>query len=213
MNIIYALIDPREPDAIRYVGKSYRPSRRLVEHLNQASRGEGTHKAAWIRSVLSAGVRPEVVELERVGEDWQERERAWVGLLRASGHRLTNGTDGGEGGMGAEGRAKLSRAMKGRVITPEHRAKIGDANRGRRLAPETIAERQAHRVYGPAWNKGQPTPPETRAKQRAAKLGKPRRPDVVLAVAAAHRGSKRSAETRARMAAARRAWWERRRTA
>lgn len=117
----------------------------------------------------------------------------------------------------AEARAKVSKAMKGRIITPEARAKISAAKTGVRLSDETRAKMSATHT-------GMRQSPEAIAKCREANLGKRRTPEQVaamrarltgrklspehvakllplLANAARFRGRQHSPETRARMAA------------
>lgn len=136
MTYIYALRDPRD-DQFRYIGKADDPSRRLVYHLEQMV-GANTHKNGWLRQLKALGLEPSVVVLEKVAADadWRVAERRWIRQLRAEGVRLTNGTEGGEGGYipaawSPEARAK--RLAKRRLPTSdETKAKISAANRGRK---------------------------------------------------------------------------------
>lgn len=94
---IYGLYDPRtHPPCIRYVGYTGKGvAHRLAGHIGEAKRGKQTRRHKWIRSLLSAGVKPAFQTLEVVtAETWQERERHWIARLK--GH-LINATDGGEG--------------------------------------------------------------------------------------------------------------------
>lgn len=97
--VIYALCDPRT-GAIRYIGKSWQPSRRLIYHVYHARRGTRhlpVHR--WIWQILKRGLRPTLLEIESVlpGADWASRERHWIENYRAVGAKLLNLTDGGEG--------------------------------------------------------------------------------------------------------------------
>ena len=90
-------------------------------------------------------------------EDRDERERYWIALARDYGHKLVNGTDGGDGTQGyvftpevreriskaitgvkksLECRKKQSDAHKGKKKTPEHRRAMSDAQKGKRQSPE-----------------------------------------------------------------------------
>lgn len=114
---IYALCDP-ESGMIRYIGKTrYTPERRLTYHLTRSGKSK-LPSANWLRSLKVSGLRPIIVDLDRVGldDDWASRERFWIATCRDAGFRLLNLTDGGEGLHGleltAEHRAKISRALK-----------------------------------------------------------------------------------------------------
>lgn len=129
---LYTLSDPRNPDAIRYVGWTAKTAeQRLRAHLADArkSDGRGWHRLNWIRSLLAVGVKP-IIRVVAVC-DFEEGPAAEIGLiatLRALGHRLTNTTSGGEGVPNP---------------SPEVRARMGAAHLGKKLRPESIAKRSA----------------------------------------------------------------------
>lgn len=86
MNTIYALYDPRD-GAYKYVGKTRCSlNRRLVEHISTArDRLESRPVYQWIRSLLCAGVRPEIEALEQVpDESAAQKEREWFDRLKNS---------------------------------------------------------------------------------------------------------------------------------
>ena len=168
---IYALKDPRD-GAIRYVGYSVNPVNRLRGHIKNARLpGRGTHKACWIRSLISAGVEPQLHILEADAENPQEAEIQWIARLLAEGCDLTNSTSGGDGVMNlpAESMARMSLAMKRWWKTPgirerwSRRAKIQMANPAsvRKLidasrTPEILLVRSARakiRCADPEWRK------------------------------------------------------------
>src|SRR6185369_1307504 len=97
VTIIYGLVDPRS-DQLRYVGKTVREARRrLGQHVWQArNEGHKRHVLAWLDGLETAGLRPEIVELERVspGGDWEEAEQFWIAYFRFLGANLCNHTDG-----------------------------------------------------------------------------------------------------------------------
>lgn len=134
MGSIYVLTDPRTGE-VRYVGKTQRPlGRRLTYHLRDAKLKNAAgdwhytfHAYSWVRSLLNAGVRPDIEEVEvcSTSEALDEAERFYVDYFRSLGFRLTNTKPGGEGGC-----------AKGRVITPEHRAKLSLAARRQWSDPE-----------------------------------------------------------------------------
>lgn len=100
---IYALVDPREPEVIRYIGKTYqRPSARLSTHVREAKRrSRRNHRLNWILGLLRLGVTPQLnVLFSGRNSDWVRAERAWIAVCRAAGLPLVNGTDGGDGFAG-----------------------------------------------------------------------------------------------------------------
>ena len=91
---IYAVVDPRNNE-VRYVGKTVRKlNQRLSEHLRSKA---NTYCAKWFRKLKSEGIKPEMLELEIVTEDWQGAEIFWIAYLRWLGARLVNYSAGGEG--------------------------------------------------------------------------------------------------------------------
>lgn len=186
---LYVLTCPKS-GSIRYVGKTVDLKTRLTHHISEA-RKKSNHRECWISSLAVEGLRPNIRLLTQVPDEqanfW---EREYIKLLRGIGCPLTNGTDGGDDPPSRRGvpvsletRRKMSEAQK----------RIGNkppSPRGRKLSPETClkhSERQLgpkNHMYG---RRGKDHPrfgvkasPETRAKQRAAKLGK-RKVDVEIA--------------------------------
>ena len=93
---IYGLVDPLY-GGLRYVGKANDPDQRLVQHIS--TRDEyPSHKNHWIQSLVSKGVRPQIILLERVPmHRWQTSEKEWIQKAREYGFNLTNTSEGGEG--------------------------------------------------------------------------------------------------------------------
>lgn len=120
----------------------------------------------------------------------------------------------------AESKAKMSRARKGRRLSPEQIEHLRKINTGRKASPESIARmKKAQRArvennpeYRAALLARQvklSTDPEIRRKRSEAlkgrtspMKGKRRSAETIEKTAAAHRGRKRSPETRARISAA-----------
>lgn len=94
---VYTLSDPREPDNIRYVGKTV--CKLLRTRLNQhvcTSKSRSNHTQCWISSLLRIGLRPEIRLLEEVSvTDWERTEIYWISQFRCWGFDLTNSTEGG----------------------------------------------------------------------------------------------------------------------
>lgn len=117
MSVIYGLSHDGE---IRYVGKMTGAAvNRLRDHLKQARKGKKTWCSHWIRSV-NYDVEPVVLERDPPG-GLDAAERAWIACLRMYGCRLTNLTDGGEGGA----------TRVGRTIHPVTRQKLSATQRAR----------------------------------------------------------------------------------
>ena len=162
--LIYGLFDPRT-DELRYVGKSASGLTRPRAHLFPSQLRRHNRRVAWLKSLLAAGLRPEIVVLEEVtnAESLPELEKLAISHYRAMGFDLVNGTEGGEGCLGrrlsVEAKRKIAEAQRGRVRTPEellrvsagqknrasfsaeHRAHLGEAQQRRRAA-ETAEDRR-----------------------------------------------------------------------
>lgn len=92
--VIYALLDPREPKHIRYVGHAFDTRRRLQQHIRSGAlpASRSTRKGRWIAAILSDHVRPQLIVLESdVHPDRVlNREDHWIRRLLRTGHNLTN---------------------------------------------------------------------------------------------------------------------------
>ncbi len=103
---IYALYDPREPEKLRYVGKTKMILRkRLQAHIDEA-KGSGksykkrTHKINWINSLLVQGIKPEIKLVEEcLEEEWESKEKYFIKKYREL-FPLTNTHEGGYSGNG-----------------------------------------------------------------------------------------------------------------
>ena len=204
---IYALLDPRMDDAVRYVGKTINLRNRLNRHRAEA-RQLDNYKARWLRGLLSDGLFPGVRVLEVVSSDeWQEAECRWINHYRDLGAALTNTTDGGRGGHGmtAEVKAKISAGVRatarwrGPMSTEEKaalsvRLKNSPLRRGLSNSPEANEKnRLAHLGKKPT--------DETRAKMSAARMGRPLSDRQREALRSANIGRLVSTETRAKHSA------------
>lgn len=123
---IYALVDAREPHSYRYVGQTTNSlCGRLTGHLKAARNPERhrRHSTAWVVSVLRAGSRVIIIELEEVDvEKIIIREAQWIAALREAGYKLTNALDG-----------EFAGARSGWKFTEESRVKVRQAARKRRI--------------------------------------------------------------------------------
>lgn len=213
---IYGLYDPRvEPRMIRYVGYSGKGLQsRLREHCAESLQSVTCHRTKWISKLLREGVRPAIIELERVdASTWQERERHWIATLRSSG-KLTNSTDGGEGLINptkdvrdriaakVSVHSKGNQHRKGIPHSDEDRAKISSGLRLSEKAKLSNAARVGRNPHASMT-------PEQRAakieKIRQSKLGKTRAPFSIEArrnMSIGHTGLKHTSTTKDRIRAA-----------
>jgi len=192
---IYTLSDPRTEE-VRYVGKAFNLIKRLRTHISAAKK-ETTRKANWIKSLIKAGLKPEIKELEAIFinevKAWEDAETFWIESLRFLGCRLTNGTVGGKLGASPskEVRDKIARWHKGRKRSPEaranmakahddyvfteaHRKAIAKANTGRIPSAQAYANMRGKKRSEAfkAKMRGRKASPETIAKIRLSLLGR-----------------------------------------
>lgn len=220
---IYALCEPGTR-TVRYIGKTSRPEKRLREHLASAPR-KRTHRDCWLSSILLSGQVPTMEILDEVPqEDWEFFERGYIQVHREAGFDLTNSTDGGDGvsegtKLSEEHKAKISRAVKGRVFSDIHRARMSAASKGRKKSDAHCAKiseskkgtsasaatrkkmSEAHRgSRNPCF--GKVPSEESRKKCRASWT-----PEMRAKMSARYRGKPLSEEARASMSAAQKRRW------
>ena len=144
--VIYGLYDPRNGE-LRYIGKTAknRLTRRLWEHRSEAALKETNPRNCWLRKLLRLGLNPECAIIEETTEGlWQERERFWIAYHRNAGARLTNTTEGGEGGA----------TCTGQKWTDERRKYISDKFKGHRVSDKTLSALKQNHARGPRVNHG-----------------------------------------------------------
>lgn len=205
MHKIYALFDPADPNcAVRYVGyTSNSLETRLKSHLSDvtpsALKGHppSSHRQKWLMKLRREGRKPGIVLIEEFESgDWQERERFWIAKFREFAN-LTNGTDGGEGLIGASPELRKLIAMKGSEtrkrngtpssckgvpLTAEHREAISQGMRNSEKFKEVMKKRSENPKYREAMLpnlqkaydaiRGKPFTEEHRAKLRASNLAR-----------------------------------------
>ena len=96
----YGLIDPRESNHIRYVGRTKNPHLRLMAHIREFG-GVGS-KRKWINTLQEQGINPQMVILEEYDEKSPKRlivsvEEYYIKKYLQLNHNLTNGRMDGKG--------------------------------------------------------------------------------------------------------------------
>lgn len=216
-HVIYGLRDPRTKE-IRYIGKTNNPKKRLSGHLRDARHGGNFHVHRWIRTLIDRDMLPEVVILESEisSSSIDAREIWWISEGKRQGWKLTNITEGGDGGAPFTGkthsidtRTRMSVAHRGQVawnkgipswnkgkpMTKKHRENISIASKGKIISPET-------REKIGAANRGKYRPPDATARAAASNRGKRRTAEQRAKIGAASKGRTHTAESRAKIAAA-----------
>jgi len=204
---IYALIDPRDNE-IRYVGKTKnRLTTRLGQHIEDVVyKQERNWRTHWIAELLRLGYRPRIELIQEVPDEfWRQAEPYWISYYRAIGCRLTNGTEGGDGGYSPtpDVRAKYGVANIGNTYrlgkphTEETKAKIRAATllqlqdpamldmlRTARLGTKDTQETRDKKSEA-QFKRNQD--PVERAKHAGTMKGKPKSPEAIANMAAAQR--------------------------
>jgi hypothetical protein len=148
--------------------------KRLYAHVYGAKRGEESHKARWIRGVLSDGRSIGVVCIKTATSeaDLFKMETDLITFLRACGARLTNLTDGGEGPSGRQvsvaTRALISASNVGRKWSEESRANVSALRKGRKRGPHSAE----HRAKLSAAQKGRSKSARHRQAMSVSRIGK-----------------------------------------
>lgn len=164
---IYALVDPRCPEIIRYVGQTYNPQKRLKQHIDYSKKNK-TRRDKWIQSLIKNDIAPKMILLEITDENnSNEREIYWINNYLSD--KLTNGTSGGKRcNFTEEVKQRISAATKGKKHKPmseEGKRNIGNAIRGKKTSEETKEKLRKIKT-------GTKMPAEAIEKIRLARLGK-----------------------------------------
>lgn len=148
MNEIYILLHPLTREC-RYIGKTrVGVKARVRKHVQDARREPGSRRVhSWVASLLHDGLRPEVIVVEVVGEEWEDAEQFWIAYFRAIGANLANIAPGGGGESRKSNSAEaLQRASekKRRLFRdqPERRALAARYARDAWLDPDFVRRRQ-----------------------------------------------------------------------
>lgn len=202
MTYIYGLVDPLLPRAIRYIGKSNNPRKRLTRHVYD-SKFLSTKLYSWIRGLINEGRRPLLIILEECNlHIWQDRERFWIGRFDEA--TLFNVSSGGNGCwlLSEETRKKVGDASRGIRRSAESNRKNSEAHKGRRMSQETKEKIRLAMLNRP------PMSTESRMKLSASLKGRPKSEEHRRKLSEIRKGKPNpiSKETRAKMVASRKGY-------
>lgn len=114
---LYLLSNP-ETMEVRYVGKTVDPRSRYRKHLTQKN---NSYKNQWLKSLKKQFLKPKMIIINVFEESIIDtEEKKLIKKLRDKGVRLTNITDGGDGGA----------TTRGCNISTRHKEAISIANKG-----------------------------------------------------------------------------------
>lgn len=150
---IYGLVCPNSKQ-IRYIGVTkHSLEKRLNEHIREGK--SKTYKQKWIKSLINKGLKPYIVLICLTDEaNWIETEKFYIKLFKTNGFKLTNTSEGGEGG-GSKGhkhtdewKAKASERMtirnKKNPLTKEFYEKLNGAKRKKILRTSTDGSQETY---------------------------------------------------------------------
>lgn len=83
---IYSLVDPRQPEIVRYIGQTGTPK---VRHLQHVSCLDMSPKSMWIESLYRDGIFPQMQILEWTTES-QANDKEHFFIKKFSSEHLTN---------------------------------------------------------------------------------------------------------------------------
>jgi hypothetical protein len=116
---IYGLKCPISGE-IRYIGKTNDIKRRLRSHIRESKKdGNKRYVYCWIKSLIKETKKPhiEIIDVVDINE-WKFWEMYWISQFKAWGFKLTNSTNGGDGGnlrktkLSDETKLKISEGVK-----------------------------------------------------------------------------------------------------
>lgn len=184
-NVVYGLLSPFTKE-IRYIGKAVNLKRRFKKHLQTSNLIQKTHKNNWINELINLGEKPLIVVLEScsIEQDLNDIEIKWINHYKKIGCRLTNGTEGGDGGkMSAESIQKMKQTKLenkqiphwlGKKFSKEHSKNISEGKKGYITSEETkVKLSESHKGIN-TWSKGIKLSEETKEKMSKCRLGKPK---------------------------------------
>lgn len=141
-NVIYALSCTCHPEkGVRYVGQTTQGARpRLLGHLSEARKGEGTPVYRWIRKHGESNIETTVLEAVEDSALLDEREVFWISEMRTfRGAFGLNMTIGGGG-------------LSGYPLSDDARKRMSDAAKRRGMGHISLADRMSATQGESNWN-------------------------------------------------------------
>lgn len=170
-----------------YVGKTNNAQHRWSQHVSASRKSH--HHMPVVRALKKYGPRNFTFEVLENFDSENAALRAevrWISYYesndRGKGYNLDKGGLGGKT-FSAATRAKLSLALRGRKLSPEHVAKMSASLKGRKLSPETKAKMSAAKL-------GRKRPPGMMAKLAKRNRGRKHTPEAIANMSEAHKGKR-----------------------
>jgi len=77
---IYFLVDPRCPEAVRYVGRAKAPR---IRHLQHCAENSSSTKGQWLEALRMEGIFPQMQIVQWVPDDQADAtEKTWIARVR-----------------------------------------------------------------------------------------------------------------------------------
>lgn len=209
-----------------YVGKTVQPlNKRFAKH--KISRpGYVSHITRAINKYGEDNFTIESIHNAKEGEDLFELEKYYIKLLGSrspNGYNMTDGGEGNNGGVFPESAKKILRDKNlGKKLSKETKKKIGDSGRGKKRSeefkirlsesrkgvprPPSVSKRTSEFMKGHKYWVGKKHSEESKKKMSLAKLGKKMKPfsaETRARMSAARTGARHSEETKAKMSLSR----------
>lgn len=199
---IYALYDPREPDNIRYVGKTLNLRIRMHTHKNSPKYEKNNYRINWIKKLNRDNIKIGFNILEKCNEtNAEEKEIFWIKTIKEKGYKLINSTSGGEGcnNPTPELRKKLSESHIGNKSrlgiphTEETKKHLSNIRKG-------MSQYENQKIAIKKYNDNRPPmSEETKQKILAKSRGYKMTDEQKKKISMAGLGKKRSEETKKKM--------------
>jgi hypothetical protein len=213
---VYALVLESSPEDYRYIGRTIETlHRRLSKHISETNVGNQTYVYRWIRKSIAQGETIKIVILEDNLTYKQSgiREIELIRHYKNIGYKLTNLTEGGDGGRLGQSGWKHTEEAKAKMRGNKHKlgkkdsletrekkrlSSLGNkSNTGRKASEEARANMRAaqQRRNGNGWKHTE----ETKEKLRLANTGRKHTEEAKANMKRAQIGRKSSEEAKANM--------------